>query len=109
MIKATELRIGNLVLDSTGNVHKIERLDEKFDFSDRKPIPLTEEWLVSGGFTKPFINGHTWINGILIIIFWHGSIEYVGNNKTKIKYIHQLQNLYFCLIGEELVFSSTEP
>ena len=25
------------------------------------------------------------------------------------EYIHQVQNLYFALCGEELVFSSTEP
>ena len=28
---------------------------------------------------------------------------------TEIKYIHELQNLFFSLCGEELVFSSTEP
>lgn len=31
MIKITELRVGNLVLDSTKNIHRIERLDEKWD------------------------------------------------------------------------------
>ena len=28
---------------------------------------------------------------------------------TEIRYIHELQNIFFSLCGEELVFSSTEP
>ena len=28
---------------------------------------------------------------------------------VKLQYVHELQNLYFALYGEELFFSSTEP
>lgn len=123
MIKATELRIGNLVLDSTGNVHKIERLDEKWDFSDIKPIQLNEEWLVSGGFNKKSekwyffkTKNHVGECGIFYIhIITSGVDLYIKRNGEmsgvvgSIVSVHQLQNLYFCLTGEELVFSSTEP
>ena len=65
-----------------------------------QPIPLTPEILVKAGFGQ---NGH---------FFNIRHLEYtlVSNRmwyKTKIidkplKYVHQLQNLYFALIGEEL-------
>ena len=32
--------------------------------------------------------------------------EIGANTKTKIEYVHQLQNLYFALVGEELNFKS---
>lgn len=107
-MKTNELRIGNLVLDSTKDVHRIERLDEKWDFSDRFPIPLTEEWLVKAGAKK--------IHEVLDIFkldrfelypfYTHGFWKVVDKETktyiTKASYVHELQNMYFALNGEEL-------
>ena len=87
-----------------------------------EPIPLTEEWLLKFGFKCVHIkNIHYTVNdpnGVAelhkISIFptvnnqWHiafsdelnGYKDYIPT--TKISHVHQLQNLYFALTGEEL-------
>jgi len=75
-----------------------------------KPIPLTEEWLLRFGFElkeavmdeKKYygwlnFSFHLDINFIEKSFFYH----WMGGN-IDIKYVHQLQNLYFALTGEEL-------
>jgi len=129
MIKANELRIKNLVTLSekqrkelwydqinayneffevktiySDNDISIEVDDEIIDISenDVEPIPLTEEWLFKLGFLKyKGDNKDFWLNDFefandLKWIFWRGNIL------ENIKYVHQLQNLYFCLTGAEL-------
>ena len=69
-----------------------------------KPIPLTEEWLLKFGFeiTKASVtHNHTFsidnfkVNNLLRGgQFWYREVE--------LKYVHQLQNLYYALTGEEL-------
>ena len=49
MIKANELRIGNLVYDNLGGTLKIKGISLESDLSHIKPIPLTEEWLLKFG------------------------------------------------------------
>jgi hypothetical protein len=68
-----------------------------------KPIPLTEEWLVKFGFTK-WKNKNIWTNkGVMIYLHSKDGICYgKANSRTKLKHVHQLQNLYFALTGEEL-------
>ena len=66
---------------------------------DCEPIPLTEEWLVKFGFEihiveMVFGNFYLKING--------DHFEYYCNNRVELKYVHQLQNLYHALMGEEL-------
>jgi hypothetical protein len=108
-MKPNELRIGNYVyafktiwqIDNTYfcNLEQIET----YNF-----IPLTEEWLLKFGFEKvEDINKDTYpdykIKGMLIHSNVHGN--YVLGNYSPIcfiKYVHQLQNLYFALTGEEL-------
>lgn len=111
-IRASELRIGNLVI-----IGKKE--DTVFNFvferqsgyvinncpvSDLEPIPITEEWLVRFGFEK--INHLT--DGIIYKKDWlriteHFSMDWRGGYiKNAPAYLHQLQNLYFALTGNEL-------
>lgn len=78
-----------------------------------KPIPLTEEWLLKLGFEKRIVN-HFNIhlgNGKYFGIehYTPDGFEYlrwvlVGYEQTEniIRYVHQLQNLYFALTGTEL-------
>lgn len=127
MIKATDLRIGNLVHYKFFNpepnnerycfaeVEVIGFLKNQFyfNFKGRKevnkvtnlhPIPLTEEWLVKfGADVYKFDNGQPnqyRINDRLYVIR-DGVITDYGTS-VKLPYVHTLQNLYFALTGEEL-------
>ena len=82
------------------------------------PIPLTEDWLLKFGFErKDSSTCVQWWNGIneithdwLVDLIWLKEPERIGapnfpfyrNGKHTIYYVHQLQNLYFALTGEEL-------
>ena len=75
------------------------------------PIPLTEEWLLKFGFEKT-LNQYkklTLSNKIgcdnipFIILFLDNQYQYDDLRfRTNIEYVHQLQNLFFALTGEEL-------
>jgi hypothetical protein len=119
-----ELRIGNLI-----KLHEIITKLEYTEFSFNPlfitPIPLTEEWLLKLGFDKlreyndgeniiieygkSIIVGDNSHNEKLVIIFPFNHCE-IGNYRsedayilnTTIDYVHQLQNLYFSLTGQEL-------
>lgn len=109
-MKATELRIGNLY-DHNGE-YKTVTADVILEVwvAERnwvKPISLTEEWLLKFGSTGTYGNWqYTLPVGAITFHFrrnieWYSELGgiYLG---SKIKYVHQLQNLYFALTGEEL-------
>jgi hypothetical protein len=117
-MKANELRIGNWIhiLDSDCD-YKLMNTDDLSLVdcgSGSEGIPLTEEWLEKLGFFDKYKSVHTrWSkNGFSIQQASDeddegGSIpvkqEFSYEFKYDIKYVHQLQNLYFALTGEELV------
>lgn len=128
IIQANELRIGNLVYDRGDKILRIDYWERKDmiaqkvvvggfvghpfteDIEFLKPIPLTEEWLLKFGFEfgmkfQDFVKGKYKFtqlkNKILYGEFSEEGIFYF-NTITKIKYLHQLQNLYFALTNEEL-------
>jgi hypothetical protein len=82
--------------------------------NDLIPIPLTEEWLLKFGFIKMYKadnkNGYGLYSGediypFIAIELYHDGIIFINNGSRRIehiKYVHQLQNLYFALTGEEL-------
>lgn len=81
------------------------------NLNDVSPIPLTEEWLVKFGFELQ-IGNHILENHWGHLIRWHDSIiitDDISNHSkgltVKIEYVHQLQNLYFALTGEELEYN----
>ena len=114
-MKANELRIGNLVEFGNGKITHVGDIlsrtiyskDRKYiiDVNYAKPIQLTEEWLLKFGFVKWF---YGWClsdfciqdneDGSFILSINLGEYE-AGNS---FYYVHQLQNLYFALTGEEL-------
>ena len=125
-MKATELRIGNYHY-----YHMDDKFDERKEWdeicqidygdlrilftyednSEYKPIPLTEEWLLKFGFEKE--GGYLWNCKLL------GKQRFIENHLTKgyfethyeskhIQYVHQLQNLYFALTGEELTIKDND-
>lgn len=89
-----------------------------------KPIPLTEDWLIDLGFSKmtdttPYnyrihkskmffyirYGTFTTDGGKTDLIGFNGL--FIANKFVRvIKYVHELQNLYFALTGEELELKS---
>lgn len=127
IMQARELRIGDFIEDDNGNLVEItpERLQyitNRHWLKSHHPIPLTEEWLLKLGlkyYAK--ISTESFFGGVLYHyedewVVVHGnefhfirdrsSSEYDGSTEyrtTEIKYVHQLQNIYQALAGEELV------
>jgi hypothetical protein len=69
---------------------------------DLQPISLTEEWLLKFGFETNDVR-YWQISAFRLHINRYGEwIFKVETFEQEIKYVHQLQNLYFDLVGEEL-------
>ena len=115
-MKANELRVGNWVNTPCGFHQICDYLDFQPDsFSEFEPIPLTAEILVKAGFDKQqtivgMNDGFDYAIGFNPVTYTHillinsnrcGEIFY-QNLHHQIKYVHQLQNLYFALTGKEL-------
>ena len=102
-----ELRTGNWLIDPVGREFQMNWVDfmSSKDKNDFKPIPLTEEWLIKFGFSR---DGSYWSHRHLNIL----TVEKIGGGEMlmtpnrkyalELKHVHQLQNLYFALTGEEL-------
>lgn len=117
MIKANELRIGILIRDYRGAVRKVTGRDIykqcalDGDREDQSvgpvlnPIPLTPEWLERMGFEKFGNRYGLGDESIDFGIDQENSFFYWNQSEipdVQLKYVHQLQNLYFALTGEEL-------
>jgi hypothetical protein len=74
----------------------------KIKTNNISPIPLTEEWLLKFGYiTHSHQKNYYTIKGHII---WKCNEMFLcDKNGVHIKYVHQLQNLYWVLNGEELV------
>lgn len=116
-MKANELRIGNLVMYNDQNTGLIPT-PVQIDISDLiliqngvnecvyNPIPLTPEILEKAGFKNRY-NKNCFLYKDKIGGWeyqFNGDIFSVGEQviKNRLQYLHQLQNLYFALTGEEL-------
>ena len=112
--KASEFRIGNLIHLGNKNQDIIINWailgninSQNFFCKDYLPIPINKEWLEKFGFV--FTYG-VWLKAThetRIKVEYAGShcqligvVEYIGK---PFEYVHQLQNLYFALTGEELI------
>ena len=103
-MKAEELRIGNWVFNKA---HERKQLNEIYtDCSIYDPIPLTEEWLLRFGFKCFDIDEiGTYKKGVFVLVpnaKTHFTCTYSGRMLRFITCVHQLQNLYFALTGQEL-------
>jgi hypothetical protein len=113
MIQAQDLRIGNWA--SNGQIEfqitskDIYHLDVYVNRVIAKPIPITPEWLERMGFGFEKI-GNGWHLDVEInhYCLYSESGKYVDlfvfsdEVGQQCQYIHQLQNLYFALTGEEI-------
>jgi hypothetical protein len=97
-----------------------ERLsdEEYFQGNSIKPIIITEEWLLMLGFEKTkrkvnykdecvYFHEESFMYWIfkydLCLCFLDKDLEYCSYSNVDVKYVHQLQNLYFALTNEELI------
>ena len=124
-MKVEELRVGNFVQTLKSNFFDGDVLDWSLDMfywvaecvysiEDFKPIPLTEEVLLDCGFE--FIDGFMTLKmdneSGAIFVFYHGNILRLFCRSgfmlshNSLKHVHQLQNLYFALTGQELEFKT---
>ena len=129
-MKAEELRIGNFLLfeneaQEVSTIHSDNTIRLKKTKDDKchgcyrvdaltiKPIPITEEWLLKLGFKyhaadKNYVikNKEDWHNSIKKMDGdWCYNNDFSDANcyfVREVKYIHQLQNLYYALNEEEL-------
>ena len=125
-MKASELMINrNYLFNGNEQVmtpNKLKAVIQTGDYDSIQPIPLTEEWLEKFGFVCTWCgqgDGQTWElntpNQLPIVI--HGDMyplyfDYSENGSwmygAELKYVHQLQNLYFALTGQELKIKEYE-
>ena len=134
-MKSNELRLGNLVIATlTNEIYEIGiwalRVIEDGNYQNSydtetkvyEPIPLTEEWLERLGFKLCGYELLSWEHETLLEGFQLTGINWadadepnyqflnynIGDNIFSIHYVHQLQNLYFALTGEELKLKEDE-
>lgn len=121
-MEAKELRIGNLVIDEYGDLRKIISIEKKvveFEhgirqyYKDITPVQITETNLRMFRFKNEIPDSYQY-GGVMSSEIWHNKIHlwltpfdcaifrYQDDVRKTIKYVHQLQNLYFALTGEEL-------
>lgn len=113
-MNASELRIGNLFLEKNSKTEiKVLQLSEneivfEGDFKGQwqaEPIPLTEDWLLRFGFKHTgngfYINIKSKID-LCNIGDKYFNLGFKNISIGNIKYVHQLQNLYFALTNTEL-------
>ena len=121
MIQSQEVRIGNLV-EYDKRIFEIHSIAEVFptlnteefgigvvDWNNIKPIVLTKEWLLKLGWeekkgTAKGIGEFNWFEkgGYSTCHIGQGLIGIQDIDHKPVMHVHQFQNLYFSLTGEEL-------
>lgn len=132
-MKTNELRVGNLIhfLNYDSKYSEITAIyfdclyfhaptgsEGMESHSLAEPIPLTEEWLLKFGFTpdkhnlvydhpspKEPENEHKDLGTKYPSFFFNKRLNRWMDCQTRVcvDYVHQLQNFYFALTGEELI------
>jgi hypothetical protein len=113
-MEAKKFRIGNLILihDCLQEIVELP-LPENCTDENTKGIPLTKEWLLRFGFENNSFDNYCYLhfNPRMSIRFCDfNSAEcditqddkYISFKCAHIKHVHELQNLFFVLSGNEL-------
>ncbi len=115
-MEAKNFRIGNLVEEPKGCTHKIERIDET-STRVRHGLKITEAHLLCFGFKKHKLGGAHWytkscgkhkpelITNDIGKDAYSTKLQFVfmdTYDNIKLRYVHQVQNLFFALTGKEL-------
>lgn len=132
-MNSNELRVGNWIKDRGGKTWQIDSwechnkvaakepefntcgmllrahpLTEYIEYL--KPIPLTEEWLLRFGFLVTYKKAEWTIGAFRVCKTFDADFVYPDwdINYIDLPYVHQLQNLYFALTGQELTIKEAE-
>ena len=108
-MKPNELRVGNYFIGYSNYLQQWELASFKLlaegievDEIIKGFIPLDEDWILKCKSNSIFNNGFTWHRTST------GRFEiYAGMSLiTVIEFVHELQNLNFTLLGEDVVFEN---
>ena len=111
-MEANELRMFNAIKRFGQIVYVNEHTfeDVKINNGSYSPIELTEDWLLKMRFEK--LGWDYWNGPVYFELADCGNGEWINSincheydNGVKIKYVHQLQNLYFALTNTELTIN----
>lgn len=122
-MQPSELRIGNLVktIYRELGVLSITQIRSYVIYSNKTggisfnsivPIPITEKWLIDLGFSKnrtihlgidKSFNSLQITNDLDVLVY---DINRDFVSLKKIRYVHELQNLYFAFTGKELEYNA---
>lgn len=121
-MKPNELMTGNYlaegIVTSISDTCIWNHSEELYLFDELEAIPLTEEWLLKFGFGSNFTSDPQERNASKAHYFGDFKIHQPEENYQKfmfcaddfgimnILFVHQLQNLYFILMGEELTIKN---
>jgi hypothetical protein len=115
-MKANELRIGNYVtvIKTNGTIEDFEAqiqcaditriFDKCFNIWNYRPITITEEWITKLAFqdnTHGYYLEKSKQPNFDAYLFYYSSCD-DDVLLRGVRYVHELQNLYFALTGEEL-------
>lgn len=107
MISPIEIQKGS-ILSHEGKPKVVKAIGDFILFTDAKAWiggsmingePVSEKWLVELGFRQE--TGNIWGNGKLVISVYGNAFKFMDSNLTY-EYVHQLQGLYFYIVGEHL-------
>ena len=114
MLEAKELRLGNYIykLDTPVRVEVETFRNVKAMLFPYSPIPITEEILIKCGIERAswressplYLNGNKTSHPDVISISLYSNfcrIKIVDKTVRTLKYLHELQNLYFARTGED--------
>lgn len=109
-MRPTELRLGNLVYNRHSEVIEVDVYDlrhmcqPRMDGHGYSGIPITAEWLERYGFTVEHTVGGwlRWQKGDFKLL--DRKLPHDGP-KEPVLFVHQLQNLYHAVTGEELTWT----
>lgn len=124
-MEAKQLRIGNLVQDFECEpyIFEIEKISKEWivyrkgsiKTREATPIPLTEEWLIRFNFERQDNNWNMLcICNDWTYLYWEklAGVQLSINKHSimlpHIQYVHQFQNLYHSLCGEELILKEQQ-
>lgn len=115
MIKATELRVGNLTWKDSVIVTIDGRSIMDIQFSEAyaekySPINLTEDWFMKLGFQKDAYDHFKHKSMYNSFVKKYDTDIYFlrvadDADEPEVRYVHQLQNLFWCLVAEEITIN----
>lgn len=108
--KVTEIKNNQILVLAKSLVNDI-KVEYYYEIGFINSIPITNDLLINAG--AKYINEYWYEFHTYGIIKHKSFIEFYSSVKgdyicNSVKYLHELQNIYFALTGSELVFS-TEP